>query len=104
MSEFAIRLRKALEERSMNQSELSKKTGIRQSSISDYLNDRYEPKQDKVEAIANALDVSPSYLMGVDNDEDNLTMDGKFLLDALPTMTPEKQKKLKQLYDFIISE
>lgn len=45
MTEFANNLKKILEERNMTQSELARAAGIRQSSISDWLNSKYEPKQ-----------------------------------------------------------
>ena len=53
-------------EHKITQTELAKRTGIRQSSISDWLNNRYEPKQDKVYLLANALNVSPAWLLGYD--------------------------------------
>jgi len=62
-----------MSERKITQSELSKRTGIRQSSISDWLNGRYEPKQDKIYLIAQALGVSPSWLLGYDETTSNQT-------------------------------
>lgn len=60
-----------MKERKITQTELAKRTGIRQSSISDWLNDRYEPKQDKVYIIAKALNVSPAWLLGYDDTASN---------------------------------
>ena len=56
--QFINRLKSIMKDRKIPQTELAKRTGIRQSSISDWLNDRYEPKQDKVYIIAKALNVS----------------------------------------------
>ena len=42
------RMKQVMTEKRITQAELSKRTGIRASSISDYLNNRYEPKQDKI--------------------------------------------------------
>ena len=67
-----------MSERKITQSELSKRTGIRQSSISDWLNGRYEPKQDKIYLIAQALGVSPSWLLGYDETPSNQT-DGYYV-------------------------
>ncbi len=53
-------------EHKISQTELAKRTGIRQSSISDWLNNKYDPKQDKVYLLANALNVSPAWLLGYD--------------------------------------
>ena len=73
MKTFSERLRYVLNEKKITQSELSKRTGIRQSSISDWLNGRYEPKQDKIYLIAQALGVSPSWLLGYDETTSNQT-------------------------------
>ena len=71
--QFINRLKSIMSERKITQSELSKRTGIRQSSISDWLNGRYEPKQDKIYLIAQALGVSPSWLLGYDEPTSNQT-------------------------------
>ena len=70
---FINRLKSIMSERKITQSELSKRTCIRQSSISDWLNGRYEPKQDKIYLIAQALGVSPSWLLGYDETTSNQT-------------------------------
>ena len=71
--QFINRLKNIMSERKITQSELSKRTGIRQSSISDWLNARYESKQDKIYLIAQALCVSPSWLLGYDETTSNQT-------------------------------
>ena len=58
------RMKLTMREKQITQAELSKRTGIRASSISDYLNNRYEPKQDKIYLIAEALNVDPAWLSG----------------------------------------
>ena len=50
----------------MKQSELCEKTKIPKSAISQYLSGAFEPKQDRLHIIANALDVDPVWLMGYD--------------------------------------
>lgn len=69
MAEFKDRLRKAMNEAGVNQSELAHKAGITQSSISDWLKGKYLAKQDKIDLLANALNVSPAWLMGIDSKE-----------------------------------
>lgn len=66
MNIFSERLKNALSERGMKQTELSERTGISKSSISEWLNGRYEAKADKIVLIAKALDVNESYLIGLD--------------------------------------
>lgn len=66
---LSVRLQELMDRKNLNQTELGKMTGITPSSISDYLNERYKPKQDKIDAIARALQVDPAYLMGYEVDE-----------------------------------
>ena len=65
MNIFSERLKNALNEKNMKAIELSQKTGISKSSISDWINGRYEAKQDKIFLIAEALDINESYLLGL---------------------------------------
>ena len=65
-NQFIERLNSILQKRNLSQADLSKMTGIRSSSISDWLNGKYEPKQDKISIIAEALNVSPVWLIGYD--------------------------------------
>jgi Predicted transcriptional regulator len=66
MSDFKTRLNEAMEYRNIKSADLSKMTGIGKSSISQWLNGKYEAKQDKTFELAKALDVDPSWLMGAD--------------------------------------
>lgn len=63
---FANRLKKAMSIRNIKAIELSEKTGISKSSLSEYINGKYEAKQDGVYLLAKALDVSEPWLMGLD--------------------------------------
>ena len=62
----ATRLRYALNLRNIKHSELSSKTKIPKSAISQYLSGAFEPKQDRVELLAKVLNVSEAWLMGFD--------------------------------------
>ena len=66
MPTFEKRLKEALELREMSQTELSKKTGISKAALSQYMKGLYRAKQDRVELLANALNVSEAWLMGYD--------------------------------------
>lgn len=63
---FANRLNTAMRIRNIKATELSEKTGISKSSLSEYINGKYEAKQDGVYLLAKALDVSEAWLMGLD--------------------------------------
>ena len=60
----AERLREALEIRNLRQSDLCELTGIPKSAMSQYVSGAFEPKQDRVELIAKALNVTEAWLMG----------------------------------------
>lgn len=62
----AIRLRKAMDIRNMKQIELSEKTKIGKSAISQYLSGKVVPKQDKIYLMAQVLNVNEGWLMGYD--------------------------------------
>lgn len=61
------RIKDSMKTKNITQAELSKITGIRASSISDYLTGKYQPKQDKISLIAEALSVNPGWLMGYED-------------------------------------
>lgn len=62
----SVRLKKALSVRNVKQAELCAKANISKSTLSEYLSGKYEPKQDKVFIISQALNVDPVWLMGYD--------------------------------------
>jgi len=64
ISDFAERLRMALDFRNMKASELSELTGINKSTISQYLSNEYVPKRDRIELFAKALNVNEVWLTG----------------------------------------
>lgn len=87
---FSTRLREVLKEKGINQTELSKMTGISKSVISEWLSDKYEPKQDKVYIVAEKLSVSPSWLFGVSNEKE-VKSD---LMSIYNQLTPPRQTKV----------
>lgn len=60
----AARLKKALSIRNMTQADLCQKTKIPKSALSEYIKGLYEPKQDRLIILSEALDVDPVWLMG----------------------------------------
>ena len=66
ISDFAERLRMALDSRNMKATELSELTGINKSTISQYLSKEYEPKRDRIELFAKTLNVNEVWLTGYD--------------------------------------
>lgn len=68
MATFAERFRLALKKADISAAELSRKLNIPEGTISQYKSGAYEPKQRRLEVIANALNVSIPWLMGVSDD------------------------------------
>lgn len=64
--EIKNRLKKALSIRNMKPIELSEKTGIPKSAISQYMSGYAKPKQDRIYLICKALSINEPWLMGFD--------------------------------------
>ena len=94
----------AMKLRGVKQAELCKRTGIPKSSLSLYLSGAYEPKQDRIYTIAQALNVSEAWLMGYDvpmeREQRNSPTEikdlseGELLLLELFRKVPENQQDL----------
>jgi transcriptional regulator with XRE-family HTH domain len=67
MDTIGDRIKIALRERDMKQSELANLTGIHKSAISSYISGKYEPKQNAIFQMAKALNVNEAWLMGYDD-------------------------------------
>lgn len=65
VSTFSSRLNEALEITQMQAVELSEKTGLSESLISQYRSGTSKPRTDKLALIADALKVNPVWLMGL---------------------------------------
>lgn len=81
------RIREALALRNMKQVELCEKTGIKKSSVNNWLAQRWQPKQDALMKMASVLDVSEMWLAGYD----------------VPLDRPIEQKKSDELAQLIHS-
>lgn len=92
----ALRLRKALNIRSMKQMELSEKTSIGKSAISQYLSGKVIPKQDKIYLMAKALDVNEAWLMGYDVKMNRIT--SSYNTTSASSITHPKEKELLDKY------
>lgn len=93
MNSFKDRLKQIMSERKISQSELSRRTGIGRNSISDYLNGKYEAKQDKVFELAKALNVNEAWLMGFDISK-NRKIENNNIASIYSKLTPPRQKNV----------
>lgn len=103
------RIAKALAIRNIRQADLAQMTNIPKSSLSLYLKDAYEPKQDRIFVLAQALRVSETWLMGYDvpmeketekensPSERQLTEGEQMLLDLFNRVPEDKQQLVLQM-------
>ena len=102
------RIAKALTIKGMKQSELCKLAKVPKSSLSLYLSEAYEPKQDRIYDMAKALNVSEAWLLGYDvpmerqakkdsPEEPKLTEGEKILLDLFRRVPEDKQELVLQM-------
>lgn len=89
------RLNEALRMRGMTASDLSKKTGLNKSSVSRYLSGKSIPRSLAIGLIADALNVSPTWVLGYD-----VTIDGKEIRPQIELykLTSENQTRLLAYY------
>ena len=82
------RLLTAMSFRNLKQVDLVNKTGISKVVISGYVNGTFNPKQKNIYLLAQALNISPAWLMGY---------------DVPMELEKENQKKLKSINDIDFS-
>lgn len=80
------RLQEAMDIRGMRAVDLVEKTGIPKGTLSYYLSGKTKPKQDRLYALAQVLDVSEAWLLGYD----------------VPMQRTDDQKKNDQLAKLIV--
>lgn len=66
MTDIKDKLQEAMSLRGMKASELARRSGLNKGIISRYLRGKAKPKPDSVDALAIALGVSPTWLLGYD--------------------------------------
>ena len=122
VSNITVRLREALQEANIRQSELARLTDIDRGSISNYLSGRYEPKTSAISKMAKVLGVSEMWLYGYDcpkqrsdgqkkNDQlvELITLlrnDNEFaeMVQMLSKLTPEQRGSVKPLLTVFINK
>lgn len=70
MYEINKRIREEMARQGLTMTDLARMSGLNRSSISRYVSDTIEPKQNAIGAIAQALKVSPAWLLGFDVEHD----------------------------------
>ena len=104
----AERIKIALTIKGMKQSDLCRLTKIPKSALSQYISGAYDPKQDRIYLMAQALNVNETWLMGLDvpmerqvkknsPEDPKLTEGEKMLLDLFRRVPEDKQKMLLEM-------
>ena len=99
------RIKQMMQIRDITQADLARITGIRATSISDYLSGKYQPKQDKIALIADALSVNPGWLMGYDEPKKPISSsivekkENRDLLAHYQKLSEHEQKILTTMID-----
>lgn len=99
IEELKIRLKEALSYLNMRAIDLSQKTGIPKSSISQYLSGHVKPNSERVYLISKALNVSEAWLMGFDVPKMEETQ-----IQHLTNIIPIKTKKIPLFGDIACGE
>lgn len=104
----AERIKKALYIKGMKQSDLCRLTKIPKSALSQYISGAFEPKQDRIYLMAQALNVSEAWLMGLDvpmerqvkkvsPSESDLSEGEKMLLELFRRVPEDQQTLVLQM-------
>lgn len=101
------RIRKRRLDLGLTQEELATRLGYKhKSSINKIELGQHNMTQSKIVALADALETTPSYIMGWDDeDEADIKDDNlKRFTDAISNMTESEQEELENYMKFIISK
>ena len=101
MTTFQIRFQEALDNAGMSCADLSRVTGISQGTLSNYKLGKYIPKQNRIQQIATALHVSPSWLYGVD---DNAPAPEDGLVALFQSLSADNRKEAMKYLQYLSSQ
>lgn len=100
--DFKDRLKTALSKRGISQSQLAAVIGVDRSLICHYCSGRCVPKGENLEKMARVLRVTPSYLLGTE-EETPMSDDKRFLLNMIENLTDEECANARQYAQFLIA-
>ena len=103
---FGKRLKTARKEKGLTQKELAALIHVKHNSISDWENDKNKPDIATVELLCGVLSITPSYIMGVkENDRPVLTADHAFVIKNYNILTEANKMAVKNLMlDLIMAQ
>lgn len=93
MTIIGNRIKQAMNDKGISQNDIVKHTGINKGSLSCYISGRYLPKQNTIYKLAKYLDVSPYWLMGYEDEENQI------ILNKLKSLSPNQKKSIINIID-----
>lgn len=99
MEQFKDRFAQALIQANMTRAELSRKTGISESLLAHYASGKTTPRKLKLTLIADALHVSPGWLLFGEEAIDFVSQD--VLIETYNRLDSEMQKRLVNYAKFL---
>lgn len=91
------RLNEAMKLRGMTAADLSKKSGLAKSSLSRYLTGENIPRSIAIGKLAEALNVSPVWILGY-----NVTIDGQEIDIDIEKLSEENKARLLAYYEGLL--
>ena len=107
ISDFNIRFKEAMETRGIKAIEISEKTGISESTLSQYKSGYSKPKDKRLALIADVLDVDPAWLMGLNVPMKTTKYDSiedSEIIDQFKSLSPEKKAEFRNFLKFLQSD
>ena len=101
MTPFIERLQNSMKKLDINAAELAEKSGISKARISQYINGIYEPKSKGIHALALALDVADTYLLGYNVDEKGNELNSSAECEKLTEAEQDLIDKYRALPDWM---
>lgn len=101
----STRLKEALKLRNLTPAELARRSGVDKSAICKYMQGKIHPKSDSLMKLADALMVSPAWLLGVDDTQPKKVNSNTYLADAgidLSVLTKANRNKLIGYYQGLV--
>lgn len=113
------RLNYAMSIRHISQAELSEKTKISTGSLSQYMNGKINPKQDRIFILARVLSVSEAWLMGYDVPMEkekaerldfnqfvniDVTEDVKLLVERYTKLDEQKKEHILKTLEYLLEK
>lgn len=102
MDKLAERIKEARLARNMTQAELAEKSGYTsRASINKIEKGLVDVPRSKVESIASALRVSPAWLLGLDDNKQNVT-ESHPIYKILAQISPDQLDRLQEYAEFLL--